>query len=120
MESLSIGFYGEVTIEKMFDIHDNGKVEIITRNSEDTDQEEEDDDFVVGLMPIFFNRKKAVLDFKKKIKGAKPMVITTLVNDLLRSDKISSGGARKDLWSLLNQYGYYKPSLSNWNMQVNV
>lgn len=91
-----------------------------TDQGEDADPGTEDDDFIKGVMPIFFNNRKEVLDFKRKLMGAKPKVITALVNDLLRKGKITSGGAKSDLWTLLHQYHYYRPSLSNWNMQVNV
>ena len=48
----------------------------------------------------------------------KPTAVTALVNRLVRENKISALSKKRDLWKVLHDAGLYKPTESNWNLQV--
>lgn len=82
-------------------------------------QPEEPDGLVRDLKPIFRNSVENAQAFLKRIDGAKSTAVTAEVNRLLKEEQITRAGCKGDLWKVLHNYGLYKPSLSNWNQQVN-
>lgn len=71
------------------------------------------------LATCFWNDEVAAAKFLSRIDGAKPTAITDEVNALLKQGVIARACCNKDLWNILHSYSLYKPSLSNWNQQVN-
>ena len=63
-------------------------------------------EIVAKLSPIFFN------------DDMKPKQITDMVNKLVRARIISEMSRKRELWSVLHDYGLYEKSESNWNSQV--
>ena len=76
-------------------------------------------DIMSELQAIFRNNREEAAAFIRRIDGAKSTFITEEVNRLLREEKITKAGCKRDLWRILHENGYYKPSESNWNSQVN-
>ena len=70
------------------------------------------------LNPIFYNDDKEASNFLSEIQGMKPKQITERVNQLVRARKISDMSRKRELWSVLHDYGLYDKSESNWNLQV--
>jgi hypothetical protein len=83
-------------------------------------QNEEDDELVARLMPIFYNNETDVKTFLKEISGMKPNNITDLVNRWVQEKRISGyGNSRKgELWGILNDAGLYMKSRQNWCRRV--
>ena len=128
-----ITFTGPVTVNgPMFDIHDNQKVEIVTpgglgerpgsgyTEDESSDVEDDDDELVAQLRPIFYNNEADVRQFLKEIRGMAQEDITDLVNRWVKEKRISDyGNSRKGvLWGILNKAGLYTRSKTNWNGRV--
>ena len=75
-------------------------------------------EIVAKLNPIFYNDDKEASNFLSEIQGMKPKQITERVNQLVRARKISDMSRKRELWSVLHDYGLYDKSESNWNLQV--
>ena len=132
MADLKIDFNNcDVSIEKMFDIHDNQNVNVYNGNgnpaskgrgkvSAETDAPRDDADLVEKLKPVFYNNEADVRLFLKEISGMKPGDITDLVNTWVKDKRISSyGNSRKGaLWEILNEAGLYPRSRQNWCRRV--
>ena len=71
------------------------------------------------LQAIFRNNCEEASAFIRRIDGAKSTFITEEVNRLLREEKITKAGCKRDLWRILHENGYYKIGESTWNRQVN-
>ena len=84
------------------------------------DKEQNMDDLVSKLKPIFYNNEDNVRRFIKEIRGMKDKDITDLVNAWVKEQLISDyGNSRKgELWQILNDAGLYKKSRQNWNRRV--
>ena len=76
-------------------------------------------DIISELQVIFHNNREEALAFIRRIDGAKSTFITEEVNRLLREEKITKAGCKRDLWRILHDNGYYKIGESTWNRQVN-
>ena len=76
-------------------------------------------DIISELQVIFHNNCEEAAAFIRRIDGAKSTFITEEVNRLLSEEKITKAGCKRDLWRILHDNGYYKPSESNWNRRVN-
>ncbi|MBQ6195740.1 MAG: hypothetical protein IJJ98_11390 [Prevotella sp.] len=70
------------------------------------------------LTPIFYGSEEEASAFLQSIEGMKPTQITEKVNLLVSQRKISELSRKRDLWSVLNEGGFYLKSETNWNMQV--
>ena len=75
-------------------------------------------DVINKLKPIFFGQTEEAKAFLVSIQGMKPKQITDRVNQLVNERKISDISRKRDLWSVLHDYGLYEKSESNWNSQV--
>lgn len=74
---------------------------------------------IVGkLKHIFYGDEEAARQFLHDVRDMKPTYITNLVNQLVKERKISDASKKHDLWEVLNSYGIYTKTESNWNMQV--
>lgn len=127
----------DVRIGRMFDIHDNGTVNVFTTTTSEapTDASHPDDAKVepqpmgearpavvtleTELLAIFLNDIDEVRAFVRAIDGARPTFVTSHVNNLLRQQKVTRAGCKRPLWEVLHRYHLYNPSESNWNQQVN-
>ncbi len=68
------------------------------------------------LKPYFLNNETETRSFYEMIKGAEPLMITTLVKKLVEDGIISDKSKR--LYDILNKNGLYAPSYQNWNSQT--
>ena len=75
-------------------------------------------EIVAKLNPIFYNDETETSSFLSEIQGMKPKQITDRVNQLVRERIISEMSRKRELWSVLHDYGLYEKSESNWNSQV--
>ena len=75
-------------------------------------------EIVAKLSPIFFNDESEASSFLSEIQDMKPKQITDMVNKLVRARIISEMSRKRELWSVLHDYGLYEKSESNWNSQV--
>ena len=75
-------------------------------------------DIVAKLNPIFYNDEKEASSFLSEIQGMKAKQITDRVNQLVRARKISDMSRKRELWSVLHDYGLYDKTEANWNSQV--
>ncbi len=133
MADIKMNFNGPVSIAKMFDIHDNAQVTIVAPGQGGQDGQATGGEKATGggkplcpaggieqeLRPIFKNNAEEAAAFVSRIDGAKPTAVTGEVNSLLRAGKVTRAGSKRDLWRILHAAGYYRPSESNWNAQVN-
>ena len=76
-------------------------------------------DVVEKLKPMFYGQVEDAKTFLVSIQGMKPKQITDRVNQLVNERKISDISRKRDLWSVLHDYGLYDKTESNWNSQVN-
>ena len=76
-------------------------------------------EIVAKLKPIFFNNESEASSFLSEIQDMKPKQITDRVNQLVRERIISDMSCKRELWSVLHDYGLYDKTESNWNSQVN-
>lgn len=83
-----------------------------------TEPDEQQQEVVEKLRPIFFGDVEDAKAFLVSIQGMKPTQITEKVNQLVRERKISDMSKRRNLWKVLHDCGIYNKSESNWNMQV--
>ena len=121
MADIKIQISGTVTIGKMFDIHDNQTVvnNVTVPGGEVSEAIPAPTDTIGRLTPIFKGNVREAEAFLSRIDGAKPTAVTEEVNRLLRAGMVTRSGCKGDLWQVLHQGGYYRPSQSNWNKQVN-
>ena len=78
-----------------------------------------DEGAVLGLLvPFFYNDGAEAAAFLRRVRGAKPVMVMEVVNELLAARKISDVSCRKPLWEVLHDNGLYKPSLQNWCGQL--
>ena len=75
-------------------------------------------EIVAKLTPIFYNDEAEADSFLSEIHGMKATQITDRVNQLVRERIISEMSRKRELWSVLHDYGLYGKSESNWNSQV--
>ena len=80
--------------------------------------EEQQQEVVNKLKPIFFGKIEDAKAFLVSIQGMKSIQITNKVNQLVSERKISDLSKHRDLWKVLHDCGIYDKSESNWNMQV--
>lgn len=71
------------------------------------------------LTPLFGGNRAEAERFVRMVDGARPTVITQVVNDLLSQDKIIRSSCRIRLWRILHDNGIYSPTIQNWRKQVN-
>lgn len=124
---MGVTFNGSVTFNgPMFDIHDNENVTVVNEKKETQSEanqpqsiDEEQQEVVERLKPIFFGIEADAREFLVSIEGMKATQITAKVNQLVDEGKISPLSSHRDLWRALHDCGLYKKSESNWNQQVN-
>jgi hypothetical protein len=75
-------------------------------------------EIVAKLRPIFYNDEEEANSFLSDILRMKATEITDRVNQLVSAHMISGMSRKRDLWSVLHEYGLYDKSESNWNSQV--
>lgn len=75
-------------------------------------------EIIAKLSPIFYNNEADAKKFLSEIQNMKPKQITDRVNILVRARIISELSRKRELWSVLHDYGFYDKSESNWNSQV--
>ena len=92
----------------------------ITQNpaQSSTELDEQQQDVVEKLKPMFYGQVEDAKSFLVSIQGMKPTQITDKVNQLVADNKISELSKHRDLWKVLHDCGIYERSESNWNMQV--
>ena len=92
----------------------------ITQNpaQSSTELDEQQQDVVEKLKPMFYGQIEDAKAFLVSIQGMKPTQITDKVNQLVADNKISELSKHRDLWKVLHDCGIYERSESNWNMQV--
>jgi hypothetical protein len=105
------------------DNSDTKALEVVDDEAELGEQEckeEQSDDLVERLKPIFFNNENDVRLFLKEISGMQPNNITDLVNTWVQDKRISDyGSSRKgDLWKILHDAKLYPRTIQNWNRRV--
>ena len=83
-----------------------------------TELDEQQQDVVEKLKPMFYGQVEDAKTFLVSIQGMKPTQITDKVNQLVREKKISDMSKHRDLWKVLHDSGIYDKSESNWNQQV--
>lgn len=87
------------------------------KDEEDID-DEEDKEIIDELASCFYSNRQEAESFLKKIRSMKPTDITNLVKQLISSKKISELSYHRKLYSILNKYGLYDRSESNWNNRL--
>lgn len=92
----------------------------ITQNpvQSSTELDEQQQDVVEKLKPMFYGQAEDAKAFLVSIQGMKATQITDKVNQLVADNKISELSKHRDLWKVLHDCGIYERSESNWNMQV--
>lgn len=83
-----------------------------------TELDEQQQDVVEKLKPMFYGQIEDAKAFLVSIQGMKPTQITDKVNQLVSERKISDMSKHRDLWKVLHDCGIYDKSESNWNQQV--
>ena len=83
-----------------------------------TELDEQQQDVVEKLKPMFYGQLEDAKAFLVSIQGMKPTQITDNVNQLVSEKKISDMSKHRDLWKVLHDSGIYDKSESNWNQQV--
>ena len=83
-----------------------------------TELDEQQQDVVEKLKPMFYGQIEDAKAFLVSIQGMKPTQITDKVNQLVSEKKISDLSKHRDLWKVLHDCGIYDKSESNWNQQV--
>ena len=83
-----------------------------------TELDEQQQDVVEKLKPMFYGSEEEAKAFLVSIQGMKATQITDKVNQLVSEKKISDMSKHRDLWKVLHDCGIYERSESNWNMQV--
>lgn len=83
-----------------------------------TELDEQQQDVVEKLKPMFYGQLEDAKAFLVSIQGMKPTQITDKVNQLVSEKKISDMSKHRDLWKVLHDSGIYDKSESNWNQQV--
>ncbi len=83
-----------------------------------TELDEQQQDVVEKLKPMFYGQIEDAKAFLMSIQGMKPTQITDKVNQLVSEKKISDLSKHRDLWKVLHDCGIYDKSESNWNQQV--
>ena len=83
-----------------------------------TELDEQQQDVVEKLKPMFYGQLEDAKAFLVSIQGMKPTQITDKVNQLVSEKKISDMSKHRDLWKVLRDCGVYDKSETNWNRQV--
>ena len=83
-----------------------------------TELDEQQQDVVEKLKPMFYGQLEDAKAFLVSIQGMKPTQITDKVNQLVSEKKISDMSKHRDVWKVLHDSGIYDKSESNWNQQV--
>ena len=83
-----------------------------------TELDEQQQDVVEKLKPMFYGQLEDAKAFLVSIQGMKPTQITDKVNQLVSEKKISDMSKHRDLWKVLHDCGIYDKSESNWKQQV--
>ena len=83
-----------------------------------TELDEQQQDVVEKLKPMFYGQLEDAKAFLVSIQGMKPTQITDKVKQLVSDKKISDMSMHRDLWKVLHDCGIYDKSESNWNQQV--
>lgn len=73
---------------------------------------------VSDLLPFFYNDQAETEKFVGKISGARPTIITDLVNALLREGKISGVSCQKPMWEVMNRHNLYDKAYVTWAHQI--
>ena len=96
----------------------NGKEEQRNNVNQPQSLDEQQQEVVDRLKPIFFGIEDDARKFLVSIQGMKPTQITDKVKQLVSKNKISDLSKHRDLWKVLHDCGMYDKSESNWNQQV--
>lgn len=79
---------------------------------------EVDNYLVWQLVPVFQGNADYAREFLTLVRGQLPTEITHLVCLWVKSNRICRTHCHRRLWTILHEAGIYKPTESNWNMQV--
>ena len=75
---------------------------------------------ILQLTPIFCGNTDYAREFLLLTRNRKSTDITRLVSLWVREKRLFSTHCRRPLWTILHQAGIYKPTESNWNMQLDI
>lgn len=96
----------------------NGKEEATNEPCPLHRDDEQQQDIIDKLKPIFYGDEGKAKDFLISIKGMKSTQITAKVNQLVSENVISELSRKRDLWTVLHENGLYVRTETNWNDQV--
>lgn len=83
-------------------------------------EEEKERRLTLQLAPIFNNNIDKVREFLLLAKGQKPTDIIRLVNLWVKEKYILSTHCHRPLWQILHEAEIYKPTETNWNLQLDI
>lgn len=87
----------------------------------DEDITDNDDHMLLlKLAPIFYGDIDNARAFLLLVKDQRATDITYLVCLWIKEKRICPSHCRRPLWTLLHEAGIYKPTESNWNMQIDI
>lgn len=75
---------------------------------------------ILQMAPIFYGSIDNAREFLLLARGKKSTDITHLVSLWVREKHICPTHCRRPLWTVLHEAGIYKPTESNWNMQLDI
>lgn len=70
------------------------------------------------MSPRFYGDEDEARKFLKSKKNARNAEITAIVRKLVEENVISAASCHRELWTVLNKYGLYNASESNWNIAL--
>lgn len=111
-------YYSIMPEPDMVEEADDEEEVVVAVTSEVIDEDDPQKQLVGELLPIFRHSHQAVREFLEHINGMKPCKITQHVNRLIRERKVDEELCHRPLWKILHDRDLYKPSESNWNMQL--
>lgn len=84
------------------------------------DERDDSRRLIQQLAPVFYGNTDSAKEFLLLTKDLKSTDITHLVNLWVREKRICATHCHQPLWTVLHEAGIYKPTISNWNMQIDV
>lgn len=96
----------------------NGKEDTGNETHQPAGGDEQNQEIVEKLKPIFYGNEENARKFLSDIQGMKPTQITEKVNLLVGKKIISELSRKRNLWTVLHENGLYGRSEANWNDQV--
>lgn len=75
-------------------------------------------ELVDALSLVFKHSHRAAREFVERTDGMKPSKVTQEVSRCIRRGEVDEDLCHRPMWKILHDSGRYKPSESNWNMQI--